>query len=97
MEPESSLPYSQQPTTCPYPDTNPVHRTQYHFFSIVLTIYSHQRLGFPSGLFPSGLRIKSLYVFLFSTVRATCPASQLTCPQEEPSTNVHSEGSHFES
>jgi hypothetical protein len=34
----------------------------------------HLRLGLPSGLFPSGFHTNSLYTFLFSPIRATCPA-----------------------
>ena len=40
----------------------------------ILILSSHQRLGLPSGLFPSGFPIKILYTPLFSTIRATCPA-----------------------
>jgi hypothetical protein len=35
---------------------------------------THLRLGFPSGLFPSGFPTNILYSFLFSPIRATCPA-----------------------
>jgi hypothetical protein len=34
----------------------------------------HPRLGLPSGLFPSGYPTSNLYTFLFSPIRATCPA-----------------------
>jgi hypothetical protein len=34
----------------------------------------HLRLGLPSGLFPSGFPTNNLYTFLFSPIRATCPA-----------------------
>jgi hypothetical protein len=33
----------------------------------------HQRLGLPSGLFPSGFPTNNLYMFPFSPIRATCP------------------------
>jgi hypothetical protein len=34
----------------------------------------HLRLGLPSGLFPSGFPTNNLYTFLFSPIRAACPA-----------------------
>jgi hypothetical protein len=35
---------------------------------------THLPLGLPSGLFPSGFPANHLYTFLFSPIRATCPA-----------------------
>jgi hypothetical protein len=35
---------------------------------------THLRLGLPSGLFPYGFPTNMLYAFLFSPIRATCPA-----------------------
>jgi hypothetical protein len=34
----------------------------------------HLRLGLPSSPFPSDFPINNLYTFLFSLIRATCPA-----------------------
>jgi hypothetical protein len=34
----------------------------------------HLRLGLPSGHFPPGFPANNLYTFLFSPIRAICPA-----------------------
>jgi hypothetical protein len=40
----------------------------------ILILFSHLRLGFPNGLFPSGFPTNTLYTPLSNTIRATCPA-----------------------
>jgi hypothetical protein len=40
----------------------------------ILILSTHLRLGLPSGLFTSGFPTHILYAFLFSPVRAACPA-----------------------
>jgi len=53
---------------------DPVHTPKSHFLKIHLILSSHLCLGLPSGLFPSGFPIKTLYTPLFSPIRATCSA-----------------------
>ena len=75
MEPESSLPYSQAPASCPYPEPTPSSpHNPSHFLKIHLNIILHLRLGLPNGLFSSGFPTKTLYTPLPSSTRATCPA-----------------------
>jgi hypothetical protein len=75
MEPEGSLPHSQQPATFPYPEpdrpSSYPHPTSLRY---VLILSSHQRLGLSGSFFPSGFPTKTLYVPLLSPICATCPA-----------------------
>jgi hypothetical protein len=72
-EPEGSSPYSQEPATtpCPEPSESTVHplsQSQQDIF------WSHLCLGLPSGFFPLELLTKTLYTYISSPMRATCPA-----------------------
>jgi hypothetical protein len=62
MKTESSLPCSQEPSSRPYPE--PEKSSPYKairpLYDTFLILSSHVRLGLPSGLFPSGFRIKIL-------------------------------------
>jgi len=63
MEHEGSLPISQQPTTCPYPepDQGSPHPPCTISGRWILTLNFHLRLGLPSYLCPSGFPTKTLY------------------------------------
>jgi hypothetical protein len=56
---------------------NPLHTFPPHFRKTHPNITFHLSLGLPSGLLPSDYPIKTLYTFLISPMRATCPV-QLT-------------------
>ena len=76
MEPESSLPHSQVPASCPF--SEPARSIPYPhtlLLKILLNIILHLRLGLPSALFPSGFPTKTLYTRtpLLSPIRATWP------------------------
>jgi hypothetical protein len=74
MEPEGSLPSSQELSTCPYPEpdrSSPQH-SNLSLKGPSYVIY-HLLLGLPSGLLLSGFPTNNLYTFLFSPIRATCP------------------------
>jgi hypothetical protein len=75
MEPESSLPESQVPATCLYPEPTPSspHNSP-TFRKSILILSSNLRLGLPNGLFPSGFPTNTLCTPLYSSIRATCPA-----------------------
>jgi hypothetical protein len=52
MEPKGSFLCSQEPGPCLEPDESNPHN---HIFLFILILSSHLRLGFLSGVFPSGL------------------------------------------
>jgi hypothetical protein len=74
MEPEGSLPCSQEPSTGPYPE--PDQSSPYHpILSLrsILILSTYLCLGHPSGLFRSSFPTNMLYELLFSPIRATFP------------------------
>jgi hypothetical protein len=75
MEPESSLPCSQDHNIGLYPEPDvTVTIFPHNFPSSVLILSSHPRLGLPRGLFSSGFPNNFLYEFIISVICATCPA-----------------------
>jgi len=69
MEPEGSLPHSNAPATCPYPEPHQsISSTHPTSWWSLLILPSHLRLGLPSGLFHSGFPTETLQT------RATCPS-----------------------
>jgi hypothetical protein len=76
MEPEGSLPRSQELTICTYPEpdqSSPQHSILF-LRGPTLMLFNHLRLDLPSGPFPSGFNTNELYTFIFPPIRATCPA-----------------------
>jgi hypothetical protein len=72
MEPECSLPCSQNPPLVSVlSQINPVHTTPSYLSKIHFNII--HKPSFPSGFFPSGLPTEILYAFTF-TIHATFPA-----------------------
>jgi hypothetical protein len=55
---------------------DPIHTIPSHpiYLRSILILSTHLRLGLPRGLFHSGIPTNILYEFLFSSIRATCPA-----------------------
>jgi hypothetical protein len=84
MEPEGSLPHSQQPSACPNPE--PDQSSQYlpsYLSQIHLNIIHPPTTGFPSGFFCSGFSTNNLHAVLLP-IRATCLAhSNYTCQRDK--------------
>jgi hypothetical protein len=74
MEPEGSIPNSQELSTCPYPEPDQSRSPHSTSTRSILISSNHLRLGLPSGLLLSGFPTNNLYAFLFPHIRVTCPA-----------------------
>ena len=77
MEPERSLPHSQVPATCRYPEPARSSPCLHIFWRSILILSSHLRLSLRNGLFPLRFPYQnSVYTSLFP-IRATCPAHNI--------------------
>jgi hypothetical protein len=76
MEPEISLPCSEEPSTGPYPEPRSIQSIPLHPISLrsILILSIHLHFHLPSGLFPSGFPTNILYALLVFHIHATCPA-----------------------
>jgi hypothetical protein len=72
-EPDGSLPYSQEPTTAPYPE--PTESNLHHLAYLAMSHPDYIVTSVPqslSGLFSMDLPTKTLHTFLSSPTCATC-------------------------
>jgi hypothetical protein len=70
MEPEGSIPHSQEFSTCPYPepDQSSPHHPNPTSPRSILILSTHLHLGLPIGLLPSGLPTNNLCTFLLNSI-----------------------------
>jgi len=74
MEPEDSLPHSQEPATCPYPEPDRSSPFPHpHFRKCILILYSHLHPGLQRGQYIRLPHQNPVHTFPLP-IRATCPA-----------------------
>jgi len=67
MELEGSLPYSQQPAICPYPEPDKSSQCPLQTsWRPILILSSHLNMGLSNALFPLDFRTKTLYAPLLA-------------------------------
>ena len=71
--PESSLPFSHKPDTCPYPGTNQYPLRLPISLRFILILSSHTSSFFSGCSFPSGYEPKCCVRVSLASTRATCP------------------------
>ena len=78
MELEGSLPHSQAPETCPYPQPHQFSLSpEPHLLRINFNIILPPTPNLLKALFPSSLPTKTLHETLVSPIHATCPAHRI--------------------
>jgi hypothetical protein len=78
--------------TCPYSERDEdISRRTILFLEIPdLVLSSSLRIGLPNDLvLPSGFPTKTMYAFLFSSIRAPCPVPRALCPVPHHSQSAH--------
>jgi hypothetical protein len=75
MEPNGSLPCSQELATSSCPEPDEFSPYPHPSLTSIIILSSHSLLCLPSGIFPSALHNRTLYVCVFCPMRAIFPAS----------------------
>jgi hypothetical protein len=73
MKPDVSLPHSQVPANCPYPEPARSSLSHPNSWKFILILSSHLRLGFWSGLFPSYFPTKTMICLSYFTYALHAP------------------------
>ena len=84
MEPESSLPHSQAPATCPYPQ--PEQSIPCLSIPLLIDPVQYYIPILPNGLYPSGLPTKTLHALFMSPDNCYMPNPSYTSWFGQPNT-----------